>query len=340
MQASRENSTVTIYIKKPLKHSIPHLNNMQASKNPFHKSSFTLSLTKSSTINTDHRSFPEYTPAPELPSWPRPVSERVSKPGVQEDLSLDDDWEHFGETAVANDCFAEKGLSQEVMFHFSAMRALPVTEVKEVEKRTVELGKKPKGSSGKTLVLDMDDTLIHTLVPLFNYSRINVDHENAKTVIYEDSASSTLFSAKVIIRPYAIQLLQELSIIYEIVIFTAAEKCYADGILDLLDPENKYISHRIYRQNCIIKNRHTSKDLRIFKDRDINNIVIVDNTITCFSEHLSNGIHVPSYFGEQGDNSLEKVLKLLKEIADCRSIPEALDERVGLRKLYNQFTKW
>eukprot|EP00826_Nyctotherus_ovalis_P057427 TRINITY_DN7846_c0_g1_i20.p1 TRINITY_DN7846_c0_g1~~TRINITY_DN7846_c0_g1_i20.p1 ORF type:complete len:187 (+),score=24.91 TRINITY_DN7846_c0_g1_i20:92-652(+) len=185
----------------------------------------------------------------------------------------------------------------------------------------------------------MDDTLIHTLVPMFNYSKINVDYENAKTVVYEDSASSTLFSVQVIIRPYAIQLLQELSIIYEIVIFTAAEKCYADGILDLLDPENKYISHRIYRENCIIKNRHIAKDLRIFKNRDINNIVIVDNMITCFAEHLSNGIHVPSYFGEEHDNFLEKVLKLLKEIADCRSIPEALDERVGLRRLYNEFIK-
>lgn len=42
-----------------------------------------------------------------------------------------------------------------------------------------------------------------------------------------------------------------MSLLFEIVTFTAGTKDYADEIIDNhLDPEGKYINHRLYRQNC------------------------------------------------------------------------------------------
>jgi len=57
--------------------------------------------------------------------------------------------------------------------------------------------------------------------------------------------------AKIIIRPYTSVLLKELSKIFELIIYTASHASYANAIIDYLDPDGKYISHRFYRENCI-----------------------------------------------------------------------------------------
>lgn len=49
-------------------------------------------------------------------------------------------------------------------------------------------------------------------------------------------------------RPYAEQFLEDMSEFYEIVIFTAALKDYADFILNIIDSKNK-IAWRLYREH-------------------------------------------------------------------------------------------
>lgn len=39
--------------------------------------------------------------------------------------------------------------------------------------------------------------------------------------------------------------------LYEIVVFTAGTKDYADQILDFIDPEKSYFKKRLYRNDCI-----------------------------------------------------------------------------------------
>ena len=66
-----------------------------------------------------------------------------------------------------------------------------------------------------------------------------------------------------------------MSQLYEIVVFTASQKLYADKVLDLIDPK-KRISHRLYRQHCIVINKtYYLKNLKIL-GRDLNNIIIID----------------------------------------------------------------
>lgn len=66
------------------------------------------------------------------------------------------------------------------------------------------------------------------------------------------------------------------------VIFTAAEQTYADKIIDVIDPEKKYFVKRLYRQHCFKCEEVYVKDLRIISDRDLEHIVIVDNSILSF----------------------------------------------------------
>ena len=53
---------------------------------------------------------------------------------------------------------------------------------------------------------------------------------------------------------------------FEVVVFTASVKEYADAILDALDPSNQLIHHRLYRESCILRegldeNKFYVKDL-------------------------------------------------------------------------------
>ena len=51
--------------------------------------------------------------------------------------------------------------------------------------------------------------------------------------------------------------------------FTASHRCYADKVLDYLDPDGSLIHHRLYRENCIFTNGVYVKDLRILKNRKL-----------------------------------------------------------------------
>ena len=49
------------------------------------------------------------------------------------------------------------------------------------------------------------------------------------------------------VRKYVREMLANLSKKFEIIVFTASHSCYADVILDYLDPDKCLISHRFYR---------------------------------------------------------------------------------------------
>lgn len=90
------------------------------------------------------------------------------------------------------------------------------------------------------------------------------------------------------VRPHLQHCLEELSKYYQLVIFTASEQSYADTILDKLDPTRKLIDARFYRQHCIETSCYNMgstyiKDLRIIANRDLKEVLIVDNSVLCFS---------------------------------------------------------
>ena len=119
------------------------------------------------------------------------------------------------------------------------------------------------------------------------------------------------------LRPYAIDCLDKLAQFYEILVFTAGEKDYADHILDYIDPDKKIFTKRLYRQDCILVENFYVKDLDIILDRDKKNIIIVDNSIVSFAFDLDNGVPINSYMGtEVDDKELLFLYSFLEELAD------------------------
>jgi CTD small phosphatase-like protein 2 len=114
-------------------------------------------------------------------------------------------------------------------------------------------------SNPKTLIFDLDETLIHC-----------TDAQKTKGEISLPITFPTgeVITAGINIRPHAKWALEELSKYYQIVVFTASHACYANKVIDYLDPENKYVCKRLFRESCIFLPQGVfTKDLRIFANR-------------------------------------------------------------------------
>jgi len=90
-------------------------------------------------------------------------------------------------------------------------------------------GKKRDSDYGKkTLVLDLDETLVHSS---FN----EVDECDLVLPVEIDGSTCEVFVLK---RPGVDKFLHEMAKHYELMIYTASLQKYADPLLDWLDPQN------------------------------------------------------------------------------------------------------
>jgi len=71
-----------------------------------------------------------------------------------------------------------------------------------------------------------------------------------------------------------------------VAVFTASTQVYADTVIDWIDPTGEFIQHRYYRDTCIKipEGGVFVKDLRVFKNIDLKNILLVDNAAYSFGE--------------------------------------------------------
>ena len=103
---------------------------------------------------------------------------------------------------------------------------------------SVELGKKTKE---KTLILDMDETMIAAKFA----EKVTAKF---KTTFEFDFHGANIH---VRLRPYLHDVLERLGQLYELVAFTAGVQDYADPILDKIDPEKTIFKKRLYRDSCV-----------------------------------------------------------------------------------------
>jgi len=102
---------------------------------------------------------------------------------------------------------------------------------------------------------------------------------------------------------------------YELVVFTAGEQDYADSVLDMIDADRNIIKHRLYRQHCVCPEKGVYvKELSIIKDRNMKNILLVDNSIISFAFNMSNGIPIKAFLGDKNDEELLYMVTYLEEI--------------------------
>ena len=165
-----------------------------------------------------------------------------------------------------------------------------------------------------TLVLDLDETLVHYIS----------DNE----------------SAYIQIRPGTEDFIKDLSKYYEIIIFTAALKKYADVVINSIDPDGN-ISYRLYRQHTISIGNSNIKDLTKL-GRDLRYVIIVDNCLENFALQSRNGLKILDFEGNEFDDELEylkdDLIKLVKmNVNDVRDYLENIQISMDKRaKFYEK----
>jgi Dullard-like phosphatase family protein len=156
----------------------------------------------------------------------------------------------------------------------------------------------------KCLVLDLDETLVHS-----SFKPVECDfvvHVEIEEQIYQ------VYVAK---RPYVDEFMKRCGELFETVIFTASLAKYADPVLDLLDI-HKVVDWRLFRESCSPYKGSYVKDMGRM-GRDIESIMIVDNSPHSYLFNPQNAIPCESWFNDKNDRELLELIPKLEELADA-----------------------
>ena len=175
----------------------------------------------------------------------------------------------------------------------------------------------PKTCQKKTLVLDLDETLVHSQFLPFPIK---------SDAILKINIQEQVQDIHVLIRPGVQTFLQRLSKLYEIVIFTASVSKYADPLLDILD-KDKYCSFRLFREHCTMIGVTFVKDLNKL-GRDLKDVIIVDNSPLSYSFNKENGIPILTWFSDKNDKELLNLIPILEFLSCVNDVRDYIKDFV------------
>ncbi|XP_019891292.1 phosphatase Herzog isoform X1 [Musca domestica] len=164
----------------------------------------------------------------------------------------------------------------------------------------------------KCMVIDLDETLVHS-----SFKPI----PNADFIVPVE-IDGTIHQVYVLKRPYVDEFLRKMGELYECVLFTASLAKYADPVADLLDKWNVFRA-RLFRESCVYYRGNYIKDLNRL-GRDLQKIVIVDNSPASYIFHPDNAVPVKSWFDDASDCELLELIPLFEKLSKVDSVYSVL----------------
>ncbi|XP_054167979.1 carboxy-terminal domain RNA polymerase II polypeptide A small phosphatase 1-like [Oppia nitens] len=162
------------------------------------------------------------------------------------------------------------------------------------------------------LVIDLDETLVHS-----SFKPIS----NADFIVPVE-IDGTIHQVYVLKRPYVDEFLQRMGELYECVLFTASLAKYADPVADLLDKWGVFRA-RLFRESCVFYRGNYVKDLGRL-GRDLNKVVIVDNSPASYIFHPDNAVPVASWFDDMTDSELSDLIPFFDKLSKVENVYSVL----------------
>ena len=212
----------------------------------------------------------------------------------------------------------------------------------------------------KILVIDLDETLMHTSFQKIEnpdliiklYSNINKKDEKEKDNNDNKETNSKFIEAFVRIRPGVDQFLSQMSKYYDIYVYSASSKNYLNSIIKNID-KNNIIKKCFCRDDCIkyVEDHEEDfdkpndkfnyvKDLKKI-NKELRNIVFIDNNAISFKLQEKNGIPIKSWFDDYEDIELYKLIPILKNLSGFYDVRIEISKFVQNKTfIWSKSIKW
>ncbi|PIA51140.1 hypothetical protein AQUCO_01100167v1 [Aquilegia coerulea] len=187
--------------------------------------------------------------------------------------------------------------------------------------RPMLLPKQTRSCPPTTLVLDLDETLVHSSLEACDNADFTfpVNFNLMKHTVY------------VRCRPHLMDFMERVASLFEIIIFTASQSIYAEQLLNVLDPRRRLFRHRVYRDSCVFVEGNYLKDLSIL-GRDLSRVIIIDNSPQAFGFQVDNGIPIESWFDDHLDKELLLLLPFLETLVGVDDVRPLIAKKFNLRE--------
>lgn len=237
-----------------------------------------------------------------------------TEPTASTVLCKDSSEEEFEETAMQSiEEDASSSFEEEEFNPYLFIKHLPPYSMVKSMRPNITLPPKARGAPRISLVLDLDETLVHCTV------EPTADADLQFPVVFH----GVTYQVNVRLRPYLFEFLDKIQDKYEVIIFTASQQVYANELLNLIDPQGKYFHHRLYRESCLAVEGNYLKDLNVL-GRDLSTTVLVDNSPHAFGYQVDNGIPIESWFDDPHDSELLKLEKFTRTLHDVDDVRTAV----------------
>jgi len=171
----------------------------------------------------------------------------------------------------------------------------------------------PQHVGRKCLVLDLDETLVHSAFKVIQQADFVVPVE----IEYQ------WHNVYVTKRPGVDNFLKKMGQIYEIVVFTASLGKYVDPVLDKLDVHH-VIAHRLFRESCYSYKGNYVKDLSHL-GRPLADTIILDNSPASYIFHPNNAVPISTWFNDAHDTDLTDLCHFLADLSTVDDVRQVLD---------------
>uniref|UniRef100_A0A4W4H4S5 protein-serine/threonine phosphatase n=1 Tax=Electrophorus electricus TaxID=8005 RepID=A0A4W4H4S5_ELEEL len=165
------------------------------------------------------------------------------------------------------------------------------------------------------VVIDLDETLVHS-----SFKPVN----NADFIIPVE-IDGAVHQVYVLKRPHVDEFLKRMGELFECVLFTASLAKYADPVSDLLDKWGAFRC-RLFRESCVFHRGNYVKDLSRL-GRDLNKVIIVDNSPASYIFHPDNAVPVASWFDDMSDTELLDLIPFFERLSKVDDVYAVLTQQ-------------
>lgn len=174
---------------------------------------------------------------------------------------------------------------------------------------------KPGDNGKKCLIIDLDETLVHS-----SFKQVN----NADFIVPVE-IDGIVHQVYVLKRPHVDEFLERVGKLFECVLFTASLAKYADPVADLLD-KSSVLRDRLFREACVYYRGNYVKDLSRL-GRDLHKVIIIDNSPASYIFHPENAVPCMSWFDDANDRELLDLIPYFERLAACDSVYSVIKQQ-------------